>query len=47
MTIFVSFSRNGLTNNNNVNRRFAGRELKFTGAAVDDETKKEIVIWLT
>jgi hypothetical protein len=27
------------TNNNNVNRRFAGRELKFAVAAADDETK--------
>jgi large subunit ribosomal protein L7/L12 len=28
----------GQTNNNNVNRRFAGRELKFAVAAADDET---------
>lgn len=26
--------------NNNVNRRFAGRELKFAVAAADDETKE-------
>jgi large subunit ribosomal protein L7/L12 len=30
--------RSGLTNNNNVNRRFAGCELKFAVASADDET---------
>jgi hypothetical protein len=35
------------TNNNNVNRRFAGRELKFAVAAADDETTERKVIWLT
>jgi hypothetical protein len=35
-------------NNNNVNRRFTGRELKFAEAEADDETTKERkVIWLT
>ena len=39
--------RNGLTNNNNVNRRFAGCELKFAVASADDETTERKVIWLT
>jgi hypothetical protein len=35
-------------NNNNVNRRFTGRGLKFAEAEADDETTKERkVIWLT
>ena len=37
-------------NNNNVNRRFAGRELKTSAAvanAADDETTERKVIWLT
>jgi len=28
------------TNNNNVNRRFTGRELKIAKAEADDETKE-------
>jgi hypothetical protein len=36
------------TGNNNVNRRFAGRELKIAVAAADDETKEsEEIICLT
>jgi len=34
----LKFQIEETTNNNNVNRRFAGRELKFAGAAADDET---------
>ena len=34
------------TDNNNVNRRFAGRELKPAVAAADDETIRKVT-WLT